>query len=298
MASNEELGRHHVLVASDNEWQREARLLQARWREQQGLPVGVHRGHPLGSRLAMPFAKHGLAAFMSETVREVVRAEVLDSQKSAGKVYEKPRLYDNLLTSQALCFNLFGELQQDLGLASRAVGQLLGDPAVAVTAIEFEHSPGRGDRRFTADHSAFDVFIVYATAGHRGFLGIEVKYAETMSGKVACHRARYDEVAQAMGCFVPERLSQLRQQPLEQFWRNHLLAGSLLLDRESAYHQGVSVVLYPTDNTVVRDAVNAYRACLTSEATLTTWTLEAVVDALALQGGGQWSGALRKRYLG
>lgn len=58
----------------------------------------------------MPFAKDALATVMTPIVQEVVRAEVLDSVKSAGKVYEDPRIFDNVLTSQALCFNLFGEI--------------------------------------------------------------------------------------------------------------------------------------------------------------------------------------------
>ena len=181
MTSKENLTQHDVLVASDNEWQREARLLQARWRERHDLPVGLHRGLPFGSRLAMPYAKDALATFMTATIRDVVRAEVLDPVMSAGKVYEEPRIYDNLLTSQALCFNLFGELQRDLGLASKAVGSLLGDPALVVTAIEFEYSPGRSDPRFTADKTAFDVFILYTSGDGRGFLGIEIKYAEDLS---------------------------------------------------------------------------------------------------------------------
>jgi hypothetical protein len=257
MVSDEELAQHDVFVAGDNEWQQEARLLQALWRERKALPAGLHRDRPLGSRLAMPFAKQTLATFMTATVQDVVRAEVLDSMKSAGKVYEEARIFDNLLTSQALCFNLFGELQRDLALASRTVGRLLGDPTLEVTTIEFEHSPGRSDPRFTADHSAFDVFIAYTSRDDRAFLGIEVKYAETMSGKVARHRTRYDQVAHAMGCFVPESLLRLRQNPLEQFWRNHLLVGSLAHDQASGFKDGTFVVLYPRVRALA-DAIQVY----------------------------------------
>lgn len=246
----------------------------------------------------MPFAKDALAGFTSETVRNVVRAEVLDPLKSTGKLYEEPRIYDNLLTSQALCFNLFAELQKDLGLASRAVGRLLAEPTLEVTAIEFEYSPARSDPRFIADQSAFDVFIVYEVRGERGFLGVEVKYAETMSGKVARHRDRYDEVAEAMGCFRQDALPVLRQRPLEQFWRNHLLAGSLVQDPASGFKDGTFVVLYPTGNTVVQRAAALYRTCLGDEATFTAWTLESVFDALVAVAAGPWVQAVKERYVG
>lgn len=170
--SDDILVQHHALVRSDNGWQRTARLQQARWREGKGLPIGEHRGQPLGSRLAMPYAKETLANYMTETIRDVVRAEVLDPAKSAGKMYREPRIYEDLLSSQPLCFNIFGELRRDLGLASTAFERLLADPGLMVTGLEFEHSPGRGAQRFTGDHSAFDVFVSYTSpAGGPGSWG-------------------------------------------------------------------------------------------------------------------------------
>jgi len=291
------LAQHHALVRSDNEWQRTARLRQALWREANGLPIGEHRGKPLGSRIAMPFAKETLANYVTGTIQEVVRAEVLDPRKSAGKMYREPRIYEDLLSSQPLCFNLFGELQRDLVLASKVFGMLLADPGLVVTAIEFEHSPGRGDHRFTGDHSAFDVFIVYKSAGWKpGFVGIEVKYVEDLDVPPARHRARYDEVASAMGCFVPEALPRLRQKPLEQLWRDHLLGGSLLLNGDSRFSRGSFAVVYPSENTIVANAVDEYRACLTSRTTFTAWTLEAVLDATEEAGAGTWERRVRERY--
>jgi len=296
--SDDILAQHHVLVRSDNEWQREARLRQALWREAKGLPIGEHRGQPLGSRLAMPYAKETLANFVTQTIQDVVRAEVLDPTTSTGKMYREPRIYEDLLSSQPLCFNLFGELPRDLGLASRAFGMLLADARLVVTGIEFEHSPGRGDHKFTGDHSAFDVFVTYTSAtGERGFVGIEVKYVEDLDVPPARHRARYDEVASAMGCFVPAGLPRLRKKPLEQLWRDHLLAGSLLLDAESGYSSGTFSVVYPSGNTTVAKAVEGYRACLTEGASFATWTLEAVLDAIEEAGAGAWAREVRERYL-
>ncbi len=293
------LAQHHALVRSDNEWQREARLRQALWRKAQQLPIGEHRGMPLGSRLAMPYAKETLANYVTETIRDVVRAEVIDPVRSAGKMYREPRIFNDLLSSQPLCFNLFGELQRDLGLASRAFAILLVDSGLVVTAIEFEHSSGRGDARFTDDHSAFDVFVEYTSAaGRHGFLGVEVKYVEDLDVPAARHRPRYDEVANAMGCFVPDSLPRLRRKPLEQLWRDHLLAGSLMLDQGSGFTRGTFAVVYPSENSIVAGAIQEYRACLTSATTFTAWTLEAVLNSIDAVGAGEWVRVVRGRYLG
>ena len=192
----------HAFVATDNAFQRIARVRQARWRERRELPLGEHAGRPLGSRLPMPFARDTLENYLTDTIREVVRAEVLDAKKSAGKLYGQPRIFNDLLSSQPLCFNLFGELQRDLDLATRVVASLTGGHVARVTGIEFEHSPGRRDAKYTGDRSAFDVFIEYvAGSGARGFLGVEVKYHEGLGDPAAEHRPRYDEVAALMGAF-------------------------------------------------------------------------------------------------
>ena len=76
-----------------------------------------------------------------------------------------------------------------------------------MTAIEFEHSPGRGNPDYTGDKSAFDVFVEYRTTAERtAFLGFEMKYHENLMNAAARLRDRYEEVALQMGCFRENRL--------------------------------------------------------------------------------------------
>ena len=167
-----------------------------------------------------------------------------------------------------------------------------------MTAVRFEYSPGRGDPAFTADHSAFDVFVEYEAAGGPGFLGIEVKYVENMAQSAARFRPRYAEVARTMGCFNEDRLAELRRPPLEQLWRDHLLAGSLIAHPRAGFRESKFVVLCPEGNEAVRRALTRYRACLTDEGTFTVWTLERFLVAATRHGGGDWASMVEERYLG
>ena len=289
----------HAFVQTDNTFQRLARVRQARWRERRELPIGEHRGQPLGSRLPMPFARDTLANYLTDNIRGVVRAEVLDPKKSAGKLYGQPRIFNDLLSSQPLCFNLFGELKHNLDLATRVVAGLTSGHVAQVTAIEFEHSPGRRDTKYTGDRSAFDVFVEYiAVGGARGILGVEVKYHEGLGDPAAEHGPRYDEVAALMGAFRPDAAARLRAKPLQQIWRDHLLVGSLIADRGAGYDEGRFVFLSPAENDRCRDAVVEYRSCMTNESTFDAWTLERVVDALRAETGAPWVNELASRYLG
>lgn len=292
------LQRHHAYVPSDNDFQRRARLLQSLWREEQGLPIGEHRGQPLGSRLTLPGAKDTLANYLTGTIRDVVRAEVLDPVRSRGKLFGRPRIWNDLLSSQPLCFNLFGELQRDLPLASRVLGRLSGGRIATVSAIGFEHSPGRGDPKYTGDRSAFDLFVEYRTPnGAKGFVGIEVKYHEDLSDPPAPHRARYDEIAASIGTFEPSHAALLRTKPIQQIWRDHLLAGSLLLDGYRGIAEGLFAILYPAGNAACARASELYRTCLSDTRTFSAWTLEAVAGALRAEGAPAWVDTFADRYL-
>ena len=296
---DDEARRLHAYVSTDNPFQRLARVRQARWRERRELPIGEHRGRPLGSRLPMPYARDTLANYLTAGIRDVVRAEVIDAKKGAGKLYGQPRIFNDLLSSQPLCFNLFGELQRDLELASRVVARLTDGRVARVTRIEFEHSPGRRHPKYTGDRSAFDVFVEYvAVGGARGFLGVGVKYHEGLGDPAAEHRPRYDEVATVMGAFRPDAIAKLRAKPLQQIWRDHLLVGSLVADKDAGYDEGQFVFLSPAENERCRDAVVAYRACLSNDATFAAWTLGHVVRVLRAEVAATWVNELATRYLG
>ena len=288
---------HHAFVKSDNGFQRTVRLRQALWREKRGYPAGLHGDQPLGTRLQMPDAKTHLWNYLTDGVHDVVRAEVINARRSEGKLFGEPRIFNDLLSSQPLCFNLFGELKRDLALASRVLHRLVPDKIKTVHRIEFEHSPGRGDPRYTADRSAFDVYVEYESlSGEKGFLGIEVKYHENLKDLLASHRERYDQVALGMGCFHPSRLADLRMKPINQLWRDHMLAGSLIL--ADGWKEGMFVVLYPAENAHAAAAIRKYQACLADSSTFGSWTLESFVSALEAEDAGSWADDLGRRYLG
>lgn len=288
---------HHVLVSADNAFQRRARLLQSFWREDQGLPIGEHRGQPLGSRLPMPRAQERLENFLTENIRDCVRREVIEASAGDERLIQPDRLFANLLSSQPLCFNLFAELQADLALATAVLARLPPDRIGEVTAIRFEHSPGRCDLRFTGDRSAHDVFVEYTSpTGGRGFVGIEVKYHEAMRDKPSKPQPRRDEIADAMGIFRPEHRAALADKPLEQMWRDHLLAGSLVL-ADVGFDEGTFAFVYPERNDRCADAVARYAETLSDDATFRPWTLESVVGAIAAECDAAWVGQVRGRYL-
>jgi len=243
----------------------------------------------------MPSAREDLTNFLTDNIRSVVEWEVLDPRRSRGKLFGKPRIFNDLLSSQPLCFNLFGELCFDLPSASRLVSELTEGRFREVKELKFEYSPGCGDPRYLSDRSAFDVFFECRSAsGGRGFLGVEVKYHENLRGGAATHRKRYDEVAKEMGCFGPDPSKLLQRSPLQQIWRDHLLCGAVR--KTDGYDDALFVILFPRDNVHCGAAVAKYKALLTNTDSFASWHLEDVVGQLLTIDSKGWARQFSDRY--
>jgi len=287
----------HCLETVDlNDFQRRARILQALWREERGLPIGELAGKPRGAMLEMPWAKETLANFIADDARHVVRGVLAGDGRQNGSLIQPGRMYANLLSSQPMAFNLFAPLQRDLDLATSVISAMLPGRCQRVTRVAFEWSPGRQDPTYTGDSSAFDVCIWFDTPkGEPGFVGIEVKYHENLGQKADRHRPRYDQIADAMGCFAPESRQRLRQKPLQQIWRDHLLAGAYRM--ADGFADGLFAYLSPAGNTECCDAVEEYFGCLTDRSTFEYWPLESLVDAVRQSTDAAWINDFADRYL-
>ena len=233
----------------------------------------------------MPAAKKALSNYLTPSIRKIVRS----------KDYDDERIFANLLSSQPLCFNLFGELTRDLDLATRALADMSEGRIARVRAIRFEFSPGRRDSCYLGDGTAFDVYVQYETpSGGKGFAGIEVKYHEKLEyDKV--HGERYDEVAGVMGCFRDAELDRLRGSKLTQIWRDHLLMG--VHKEKDGFEDAFFTILGPKDNSYLSEAVQEYRQCLSDDGSFQSWTLEDLVERLKAHSSAGWILDFHYRYL-
>ena len=127
------------------------------------------------------------------------------------------------------------------------------------------------------------------------FIGIKVKYHEDLRGEASTHKAPHDEIADEMGCFAPDLRERLRSMPLQQIWRDHLLAGALR--HVDGFDDGFFVLLSPKGNGHCADAVSDYRTCLTNEDSFGKLALEDVVAALRRHTDAEWVELFFDRYL-
>ncbi|KQP40260.1 hypothetical protein ASF49_20915 [Methylobacterium sp. Leaf104] len=294
---------HHVFVSADHRFKAAARFLQALWREDRNLAIGRYpdnttsRRRRLGSRISMSAGGDG-ANFLHPCIIPVV-AQALH-YREPGAVYDVDRLKTNLLSSQPLTFNLFGLLARDFDLATRFIADLLPGAMAEVTDLLFEHSPSRGDPRFTADGTAFDLAIRGRSAtGERVFIGIEVKYSESAYEPAPRCNERYATLAPTTDLFIDAADPGLVSNPCQQLYRQHCLAASIL-DQGLADH-AILAFIAPSHNHLAQTAATTYVRHLHSAATgripFIPLTLERTIAALATAGLPDHARALHRRYL-
>ena len=178
--------------------------------------------------------------------------------KKKYETIEGDRLFNNLLSSQPMAFNLFCPLRQmreeSPETATKVIKAALpGYPIHIVTEVELEFIP-ENHMELTGDKSAMDAIIRFEDEhGKKGFISIETKYSENLGTNVAYDRdkdgkkiprAKSIEAVKELQCFKleEERLIIEGKKGLTQIYRNFLLSETYGLDEGL---QSYSIILAP-----------------------------------------------------
>jgi hypothetical protein len=311
--SREELEAAHCWEAEDHvqgqpamtAFRRAARYHAARWREDNGHPIGTQPfvprpggpSRPVGSRLPLDYARETGASFVTAAALDAARART--SFVEPHQSFDHQRFWADLLWSPAVAVNLFGDLAADLDLADRAVHAWWPDAPGTVREIRFAHSPGRLDPSYLNSLRAFDAaFVLDLGDGTQGIVAVDVKYHERAKGEIPRpeNLPRYLGVAERSGVFAPGAADSLKgRSPLAVIWLEHLLLHSMLQHPADAWAWGRYVVVHPAGNADLAELCGRYRALLADESTFGSVTFEELLDGDALPGATV--AALRARYL-
>ncbi len=296
---------YKVDVSGDTTFMSNARLLQAIWRKENYPEINYTDGE-YGNYLPIDFAKDTKANFLTNHIGDIVEENV----KNSTGLIKEPRIWDNLLSSQSLAFNLFGELATEKGFktATNSFKKLINQNIEKVTEIKFEYSPGRRKIKYTNDRTAFDVFVKYDTCeGKKGFIGIEVKYSEHMYDKPNKIKLdnkvkttnRYKQIAKDSMLFQDKSINKLMYSNIHQLWRDHLLVLSMFISNND-YDIGDYVILYPKDNYQCTNTINKYIKTFklgSKKSFFIALTLEDLVDKLKSFSKEEWIDKFNNRYL-
>lgn len=287
------------------EFRQRTRLHHARWREAHGHPIGTQPIKPrpgvdarlVGSRLPLPYARETGATFLTASALDAARRRtaLVEPEQSI----DHQRLWADLLASEALAFNLFGDLAADLRLADRAIHAWVRDAPGRASEIRFAHSPGRLDPEWLNSLRAFDAaFVLDRDDGTNGIVGVDVKYHERLKAEQPKPENlwRYREVHERSGAFRPRAVDAVSgRNDLWHLWLEHLLLLSMVQHPSGAWTWGRYLFIYPSGNVDMADAGARYRDLLADDSTFASLTLEEMLAANVLPKST--TSAISERYL-
>lgn len=312
--SRQELEAAHAWDPSDElprrpamtEFRRAMRYHQAQWREAHGHPIGTQPMSPppdgrpvrlVGSRIPLAYGRETGANLLTDAARAAARDRTSFTERHQS--FDHQRLWADLLSSEALAFNLFGDLAADLPSADRAVRTLWPDAPGELREVRFAHSPGRLDPAYLNSLRAFDAaFVLEAPAGTRGIVAIDTKLHELSHAEIPkpTNLWRYAEVAERSGAFAPGAIDAVKgRSELAELWLEHLLLFSMLQHESRSWTWARYVVVHPAGNTDVAGLCARYRDLLADPSTFDTITLEALLEGDVLAPAV--TAAVSARYL-
>jgi len=235
--------------------------------------------------------------FLTPEIAEVARKRVAQGR---GTV-EPFRLFHNMLSSQPMCFNLFGPLVNDHALAARFLAPLVPEPVHEVTRVSIEWAPEPAEA-YLGDRTAFDAFFEYRTSdGRLCAAGVETKLTEPFSQNEydGDRYRRWMRVPSAP--WLPEADAVVQNIAHNQLWRDHLLAVALRHHPRSPYAAThLILVRHPEDRDCGFVLAGYQRLLREHDQTLIDMPLDRLVAAWERSVDGHlrnWLSDFRVRYL-
>lgn len=197
--------------------------------------------------------------FLTEYAFNYAKYRVDNKQKR--ETIESDRLFNNLLSSQPMAFNLFCPLMQMLEESSETATEVIKRalpmfPIHKITAVDLEFIP-KNYKELSGDKSAMDAIIRFEDeVGKNGFIAIETKYSENLGTNAAYDkdengnvkpRAQSLKAVKKLMCFTPDVEKNIMEgnTPLTQIYRNFLLSEMYGLYGNEEKLQSYSIILAP-----------------------------------------------------
>lgn len=189
--------------------------------------------------------------FISENAWMAYQQTLKEHRQEDPGIINEDRTVNNLLSSQPLCFNFFGELKLDPIFAVVALKPWIPSLRV-VTSVRFEY----GIQKDAFDKSAFDVAILFETDQGRGLLGLECKYTDDFS-PVATKPERYKRIYDRSEGFFAKPLESYFKQDYNQLFRNQLILEELRNRKEIDF--GITGIFCHHDDEHALEAARAFQ---------------------------------------
>ena len=294
---------------SDNTFTKKYRKIQSEYRANiLKVPYGVgpnkNSKNQYGNML-VDGDKNGLN-FISNSAFKFAKQKVLDKQINKNMTIEEYRLFNNMLSSMPMCFNLFSDLRELLLTnkeeVSKVVKSMFNEISWIdkVTYIDVEFIPNPISD-YTDDKSAFDAMIlVEDDKGEKGLISIETKYTDLLGSNTSAKASVKDEIITNNKIFDNELVDILKEKGYQQIHRNYLLTYTYA--KKNKFKHFANVVISPKDDHLsLNEIEQMQKHMIEDKSTIMKIPLENVIERAIDSGNKNISKLMttfKNRYFG
>lgn len=188
--------------------------------------------------------------------------------KNPDETIKSDRLFNNLLSSMPMAFNLFHPLmmllRKDPVNTTHVVAALFPDLNIhKVEKIDIEYIP-LPITEYTNDKSAMDAMILFSDKdNNRSIIAIECKYSDSLgTNKAKDNKVKY-QLAVDLGVFTKQGLWHIRENGCTQIYRNFLLTEKYRIKHKLA--GSWSVILAPIGNPTTDSEIQSVNSMILPE---------------------------------
>lgn len=254
-----------------NAFTKKCRLLQSVFREELNEPMGVGPWRTSKNRQISMIADGVVTGknFVNEFVFGYAKQRV--ENKLPNETIDEYRLFNNLLSSQPMAFNLFCPL---ISMLERGLQNAVDSIVCAIfpdfdidtvtgVGLEYLHTDVEN---YLNDKTAMDAIIRYTD--HEGlpcFIAIETKYTDVLGLNSARNTAKQKALIKELGYFKTDSEEALLNgdKEISQIYRNFLLTECYRI--KEPVHEAYSVVLAPAEHPTTKEEVSSLKEELKPE---------------------------------
>jgi PD-(D/E)XK nuclease superfamily len=223
--------------------------------------------------------------FISNSAFSYAKQKALDKQINKDLTIEEYRLFNNMLSSMPMCFNLFSDLREllltDKDEVSRIVKLMFKEikwiDKVTYIDVEFIPTPIKD---YTNDKSAFDAMIlVQDEKGKKGLISIETKYTDLLGSNKASRSVIKEGLIENNKIFDDELVKELKdiKHGFKQIHRNYLLTYAFA--KKNKFKHFTNVVVSPSGDSLSVKEIEKFKShLLQKEDTIMKIPLELIVE--------------------
>jgi len=205
--------------------------------------------------------------FISKAAFEFAKLKVLQKQTNKYLTIDEFRLFNNMLSSMPMCFNLFSDLRallmQDSAEASRIVKLLFLEIGwVKYTLeidVEFIPTPIED---YTNDKSAFDAMLIVSTIeGKKGLISIETKYTDLLGENIASDSTTKNALIKKGDFLTPDYILGLEKEGYRQIHRNLLLTYAFA--KKNGFECFANIIISPEEDVLSTSEIEEFKGGMT-----------------------------------